>query len=143
MLPLLLGKAKPNPDEALFWNSRGVQAARWKQWRLVKYGKEAAWRLYDIKNDPAEKTDLSVVHQEIARELDRQYHAWLKQMPQPKAPVKPPENMLAHTHNGNHARRPFGRGWITVEEWNKIKNDPTQWSEMHMRREMMRGQNKR
>ncbi len=45
LLPLLLGKRSPDPDEALFWNTSGVQAARWKKWRLVKYGKEASWRL--------------------------------------------------------------------------------------------------
>jgi hypothetical protein len=101
------------------------------------------WRLYDIKNDPAEKTDLSAKHPEIAKEMDRQYFAWLKQMPQPCLPVKPPESMLPHTHNGNHARRPFGRGWMTAGEWNKIKNDPTLWSEMHMRRKMLQAQNKK
>jgi len=143
LLPLLLGKTKPNPDEALFWNSHRVQAARWKQWRLMKYADEADWRLYDIKNDPAEKTDLSAERPEIARELDRQYHAWLEQMPQPVAPVKPPENMLAHTHNGNHARRPFGRGWMTVGRWNKIKDDPTLWSEMDVRRKMLQAQNRK
>ncbi len=143
MLPLLLGKTQPNPDEALFWNTSGVQAARWKQWRLVKYRREATWRLYDIRNDPTEKTDLSARHPEIAGEIERQYHTWLKQMPQPVSPVKPPENMLPYTHNGNHARRPFGRGWMTVGEWNKIKNDPTLWSEMHMRRKMLRAQNKK
>jgi hypothetical protein len=45
--------------------------------------------------------------------------------------------MLPHTRNGNHARRPFGRGWMTVEKWDKIKDDPTQWSEMHMRIKML------
>jgi arylsulfatase A-like enzyme len=143
LLPPLLGKTQPNPDEALFWNTSGVQAARWKQWRLVRYKEEVTWRLYDIKNDPAEQTDLSARHPEIAREMDRRYHAWLEQMPQPCSPVKPPENMLPHTRSGNHARRPFGRGWMTVGEWNKIKNDPTLWSEMHMRRKMLRAQNKK
>lgn len=143
LLPLLLGKTQPDPDEALFWITSGVQAARWKQWRLLRFQKEATWRIYDIKNDPAEKTDLSARHPEIVKEIDRQYFAWLKQMPQPCLPVKPPENMLPHTHNGNHARRPFGRGWMTVGEWNKIKNDPTLWSEMHMRRKMLRAQYKK
>jgi hypothetical protein len=32
---------------------------------------------------------------------------------------------------------------MTVGEWNKIKNDPTLWSEMHMRRKMLRAQNKK
>jgi arylsulfatase A-like enzyme len=143
LLPLLLGKAKANPDEALFWNTSGVQAARWKQWRLVRYRKEASWRLYDISSDPAEKTDLSARYPEIVREIDRRYHTWLKQMDRPCPPIKPPKEMLPHTHNGNHARRPFGRGWMSVEDWDRIKHDPALWSEMHIRRKMLRSQHKK
>jgi len=61
-------------------------------------------------------------------------------MPEPRRPVKPPEDLLPHTHGGNHARRPFGRGWMTVEKGNEIKNDPTLWSEKHMRRRMLYAQ---
>jgi len=138
LLPRLLGSTRPDPDEALFWNTSGVEAARWKQWRLVMYRKDANWRLYDIETDPAEKTDLAAKHPATAEELKTRYHAWLSQMAPPRSPVTPPENMLPHTHDGNHARRPFGYGWMTVGEWNKIKDDPTLWSEKHMRREMPR-----
>ena len=137
LLPLILGAAQANPEEALFWNTSGVRAARWKHWRLVGYKKEAAWRLHDVEKDPAEKTDLSANHPEVVRELDRRYQDWLNRMPLPRTPVRPPENMLPHTHDGNHARRPFGRGWMTVGEWNEIKNDPTLWSERHARRKML------
>jgi arylsulfatase A-like enzyme len=133
LLPLLRGATKPNVDEALFWNTSGVQAARWRQWRLVKHGKETAWRLYDIKNDPGEHTDLAEQHPKILETMDKKYHEWLKQMPEPRERVNPPEELLAHTRSGNHARRPFGRGWMTVEKWEKIKDDPTQWSEYHVR----------
>ncbi len=140
LLPLLLGKKKPNSDAALFWNTRGVQAARWKQWRIVKYGDEANWRLYNIDNDPVEKIDLATKLPGVCEELAKQYQKWLKKMPPPSLPVKPPEEMLPHTHNGEHARRPFGRGFMSVERWEKIKDDPTKWSEMHMRRRMFQSQ---
>ena len=136
LLPLLLGKKTPDPDEALFWHTHEVQAARWRQWRIVKYNKEATWRLYDIENDPAEQTDLAAKHPDITETMARKYHGWLKQMPPPRSRVRPPENLLPHTRNGNHARRPFGRGWMTVEKWDQIKNSPTLWSEMHMRQKM-------
>ena len=138
LLPLLRGATKPNIDDALFWNTSGVQAARWRQWRLVKHGKETAWRLYDIKNDPGEHTDLAEQHPKILKKMDKKYHEWLKQMPEPRKRVKPPEYLLAHTRNGNHARRPFGRGWMTVEKWARIKDDPTKWSEMHVRQKMLK-----
>lgn len=133
LMPFLLGEKNPDPDDALFWHTHGTQAARWKQWRLVKYRNEQEWRLYDIEKDPTEHNDLAVNNPKIVKEMDRRYQAWLIQMPPPRSPVKPPEALLPHTRDGNHARRPFGRGWMTVGEWDKIKDDPTQWSEMHMR----------
>jgi arylsulfatase A-like enzyme len=133
LMPLLLGEKNPNPDDALFWHTHGTQAARWKQWRLVKYREEQNWRLYDIEQDPTEQNDLAAKNPEIVKEMDSRYQAWRIQMPPPRSPVMPPEPLLPHTRNGNHARRPFGRGWMTVEKWDKIKDDPTQWSEMHMR----------
>jgi len=142
LMPLLMGEENPDPDDALFWHTHRTQAARWKQWRLVQYHKEKTWRLYDIEKDPTEKNDLAAKNPEIVKEMDKRYHAWLKQMPAPRSPEKPPETLLPHTHNGNHARRPFGRGWMTVEKWEKIKDDPTQWSEMHMRQKMLQSQGK-
>ncbi|WP_048315377.1 hypothetical protein [Crocosphaera watsonii] len=97
------------------------------------HNKQTNWRLYDIDKDPAEKIDLAAEKPDIVREMSQRYDAWLKQMPQPRSPVKPPKHMLAHTKDGNKARHPFGRGWMTVEEWDKIKDDPTKWSEMYMR----------
>ncbi|MBT3198339.1 MAG: sulfatase-like hydrolase/transferase [Phycisphaerales bacterium] len=137
LMPLLLGKAKPNPDDALFWHTHKCYIARWKQWRIVKHGEEKAWRLYDIQKDPAERTDLAAKHPDILAKMTKMYEAWLKEMPKPARSVRPPKHMLPHTRNGNHARRPFGRGWMTVEKWDKIKDDPTQWSEMHMRIKML------
>ncbi|MHC4216622.1 MAG: hypothetical protein ACYSWP_25020 [Planctomycetota bacterium] len=102
----------------------------------MKYDKEQTWRLYDIEKDAAERSDVSVKHPEIVKEMDKQYDAWLKQMPEPRRPVRPPKELLVHTVNGLHARRPFGRGWMRVEKWDKIKDDPTMWSEMHMRKMM-------
>ena len=116
------------------------KAGRWKQWRIAKYDKETTWRLYDIQKDPAEKTDLAEKHPEVLDKLAKMYDTWIGQMPKPARSVRPPEHLRPHTRNGNHARRPFGRGWMTVEKWNKIKDDPTQWSEMHIRKKMLQSQ---
>jgi len=137
LLPLLLGKEKANPDEALFWHTHKCQAARWKTWRIVKYDNEIPWRLYDLQTDPAERTDLAAKHPEVLAKMAKMYKDWLQKMPKPTPAVRPPKHMLPHTRNGNHARRPFGRGWMTVEKWDKIKDDPKQWSEMHIRIQML------
>jgi hypothetical protein len=69
--------------------------------------------------------------------MDKRFYNWRNQMPAPASPVKPPEHLYNHTERGRHARRPFGYGWMTVEKWDKIKDDPTQWSEYHVRKKML------
>ncbi len=137
LLPLLRGEKKPNADDALFWHTYTSRASRWKQWRIVKFGKEENWRLYNIDQDPGETTDLAMKYPEVVREMDSRFYAWRKQMPEPAKPVRPPAHLYEHTQKGNHARRPFGYGWMTVEKWDQIKDDPTQWSEFHVRKKML------
>lgn len=137
LLPLLRGEKKPNADDALFWHTYTSRAARWKQWRIVKFGEETEWRLYDIEQDPAETTDIAAKHSEVVKEMDKRFYNWRNQMPERAKPVRPPDNVFPHTNNGNHARKPFGLGWMSVEEWDKIKDDPTQWSEYHVRERML------
>jgi len=137
LLPLLKGDKKFDPDKALFWHTYTSRAARWKQWRIVKFGKETKWRLYNIEQDPGETTDIAAKHPEVVKEMDKRFYDWRNQMPEPAKPVRPPANMYEHTQKGNHARRPFGFGFMTVEKWDKIKDDPTQWSEYHVRKKML------
>ena len=137
LLPLLRGEKKPNPDNAYFWHTYTSRASRWKQWRIVKFGAEQQWRLYNIEADPGETTDLAAKYPEVVKEMAKRYYAWRNQMPEPALPVKPPEHLYDHTAKGRHARRPFGFGWMTVEKWDKIKDDPTQWSEFHVRKKML------
>jgi len=137
LLPLLRGEKKPNPDDALFWHTYTSRAARWKQWRIVKFGKEKNWRLYNIEEDPGETTDLTAKYGDVVKEMDNRYHNWRNQMHEAHLPVRPPEVMYPHTNNGRQARRPFGRGWMTIEKWDKVKDDPTQWSEYHVRKKML------
>ncbi len=138
LIPLLTGKQQPNADRALFWNTHGSQIARWKQWRIVKFRDEAEWRLYDIEADPGETTNLAKKQPDVTKALATQYDAWLEGMADPVKPVMPPKELMPHTANGRHARRPFGRGWMTVQEWDKIKDDHTQWSEYHVRERMIK-----
>lgn len=138
LLPLLLGEQQPDPDRILFWNTHGSQIARWKEWRIVKFRDEPAWRLYNIETDPGETTDLAGKHPDIAKTIATRYDAWLAEMAEPAKPVPPPAELHDHTIQGNHARRPFGYGWITVAEWDKIKHDPTEWSEFHVRERILK-----
>jgi arylsulfatase A-like enzyme len=142
LLPLLLGEKTPDPDRILFWNTHGSQASRWKEWRIVRFGDEPTWRLYNIETDPGETTNLADKHPDIVKTIAARYDAWLAEMAEPAKPVPPPAELFEHTTQGNHARRPFGYGWITVEEWDKIKHDPTQWSEAHARQRILKERSK-
>lgn len=133
LLPLLSGEKVTDPDKAYFWNTHGSEIVRWKEWRLVQF-RDGGWRLYDIEEDPGETRNLADRHPEIAAQLEARYTDWLSKMEPPRKPVRPPEEMIPHTNGGHHARRPFGRGWMTVERWNKIKDDPSQWSETAARK---------
>jgi arylsulfatase A-like enzyme len=137
LLPLLLKKQQQDPDRILFWNTHGSQIARWKQWRIVKF-RDGDWRLYDIEADPGETTDLSKEKPEVLEEIRVRYDAWLAEMADPVDPVRPPDDVYPHSAFGRHARRPFGRGWITVEEWDKIKDDPARWGESFARERMLK-----
>lgn len=44
---------------------------------------------------------------------------------------------MPYTMNGRQARKPFGRGWMTVESWNQIKDDPTKWGEIEARQRLL------
>jgi arylsulfatase A-like enzyme len=137
LLPLLLKKQQPDPDRILFWNTHGSEIARWKQWRIVNF-RDGGWRLYDIEADPGETTDLGMEKPEILKEIRARYDAWLAEMADPVNPVRPPDEVYPHSAFGRHARRPFGTGWITVDEWDKIKDDPTQWGESFARERMLK-----
>jgi arylsulfatase A-like enzyme len=135
LLPRLRGECEPDADRMLFWNTHGSEIVRWRQWRLVRF-REGAWRLYDIEADPRETRDLSATQPEILAQLRARYEAWLERMAPPVAPARPPQEWLRYTARGNHARRPFGYGWMGIEEWLEIRDDPTRWSEYHVRRRL-------
>ena len=137
LLPLLAGEKKTDPDKMYFWNTYTIRAGRWKQWRIVKFGGQTEWRLYNIEEDPGESWNLADKYPEVVKEMDRRYSEWNNELPEPAKPVKPPKELMPHTNNGNHARKPFGKGIMTVEEWDKIKDDHTVWAEAYARQRML------
>ena len=83
--PLVLGKASEYPrDRTLIIQCpRGRVASKWKnssvktdRWRLVDGEK-----LYDIKADPRQKTDVSAAHGEIIKQLRAKYETYWASLP--------------------------------------------------------------
>jgi arylsulfatase A-like enzyme len=53
-------------------------SVRANRWHLVNDSKENVkrWALYDLQNDPSEKTDVAAAHPEIVKMLDAEYDKW-------------------------------------------------------------------
>ena len=76
ILPSMLGKGQQPVHDYLYWDfdeNEGRQAVLWHQWKGVRLRvsklKDAPIELYDIKKDPAEKTNLAAAHPEIVERL--------------------------------------------------------------------------
>jgi arylsulfatase A-like enzyme len=69
ILPLLKGGAAPKRDY-FYWELHeagpSLQAVRFGDWKGVKIGKSGTVELYDLKTDPAEKTDRAAQHSDLA-----------------------------------------------------------------------------
>lgn len=86
LLPYLTGaKNAADPHAALFWRFGGQMAVRKGDWKLVKYDMAAeggsgasAVKLYNLKDDIGEATDLTVKHADKVKELRSAWDAWNK-----------------------------------------------------------------
>jgi len=109
-LPLFAGQ--PLPERALFWhyphygNQGGAPGAaiRRGDWKLIEWFEEGRIELFNLANDPGEKSDLAGREPERVKALQAELHAWQKDVgakfPAPNTrydPAKP---------SGRAARRP-------------------------------------
>jgi arylsulfatase A-like enzyme len=85
LLPYLGGEKKDPPHAALFWRFGSQMAVRKGDWKLVKYDNVAdgkagmsAVRLYNLKDDVGEATDLRATQPEKAKELQATWDEWNK-----------------------------------------------------------------
>lgn len=78
ILPTLTGKGKQKTHKYLYWEFHeegGRQAVLQGDWKLVKQKIKSGnptYELYNLKNDPFEKTDLSAKNQWMVRKLKKQ-----------------------------------------------------------------------
>jgi arylsulfatase A-like enzyme len=65
-------------DRSLFWRTSTDASARMGRWKyLSEEGKE---HLFDLANDPGEKSDLRKKHPDVFEEMRKRFAAWNKQM---------------------------------------------------------------
>jgi arylsulfatase A-like enzyme len=93
LIPFLTGEATAAPHEMLYWRFGPQRAIRSGAWKLVQareerggsiqLAKTGPWRLYNLRQDPAEQNDLTTEHPDKARKLTQQWEKWNAQLPPP------------------------------------------------------------
>jgi arylsulfatase A-like enzyme len=107
LLPYLKGDKQGDAHEYIFWHNadptdeprRNLYAARWKDWRLIKY--PDGWRLFDLKKDPEETKDLAKNLPNVVDNMRTHYDGFVATLP----PLKPSAD-----YNGG-GQVPKGWGW--------------------------------
>jgi len=79
LLPAFLGKETLR-SKPLFWEWSQGQAIREGDWKLVRWGKENPWDLYNIVEDPTETDNLAAVNTNRVQAMEQQFQDWKKRM---------------------------------------------------------------
>jgi arylsulfatase len=75
LLPAIKGERK-NRKKPMYWEWSNGQALREGDWKLVRWGKEKAWDLYNLSNDPTEINNLAADFPERVRKMDQMFSDW-------------------------------------------------------------------
>jgi arylsulfatase A-like enzyme len=77
LTPLCLGQPAQF-DRALFWRTRAQDAARRGRWKYLRSGDDEM--LFDIPNDPGERSDLDIYRPQALTSLREEFRRWNSQM---------------------------------------------------------------
>jgi len=88
LLPMLLGESHDPPHESLYWRFGAQSAIRTGEWKLERVGQHSPPRLYNLKTDITEKTDLASQQPDRVKQMQADYDAWNKQNEPPRWPGK-------------------------------------------------------
>lgn len=74
LVQTLQGKPLPEKHDFLYWDyghcrARYDQAVRWKHWKGIRHGQQAAIALYDLNQDLGETTDVAEKHPEVVQRI--------------------------------------------------------------------------
>ncbi len=75
LLPAIKGERK-NRKKPMYWEWSNGQAMREGDWKLVRWGKEKAWDLYNLSDDPTEINNLAADFPERVRKMDQMFRDW-------------------------------------------------------------------
>jgi arylsulfatase len=75
LLPAFSGENSKR-REALFWEWSRGQAVRQGDWKLVRWGRESPWDLYNISEDPTEMENLATLYPDTIKALEQIFLSW-------------------------------------------------------------------
>ena len=78
LLPVLRGEERAG-HEAMYWEHFGSSAIRSGKWKLVRFGTETDWKLYNLETDRTETTSLAGEYPERVDRLAQQWRRWAEQ----------------------------------------------------------------
>jgi arylsulfatase len=67
---------RPIEREAIYWEHEGNAAVRVGDDKLVRFGRNGAWELYDMKTDRTELHDLAAKNPEKVQTLAAKWQTW-------------------------------------------------------------------
>jgi arylsulfatase A-like enzyme len=76
LLPVLTGATAAPPHPALYWRFGVQYAVRQGDWKLLKPRHDSAPLLFNLRDDPSEKSDQAAARPEQARALQQLWDTW-------------------------------------------------------------------
>jgi arylsulfatase len=77
LLPAFQGN-ETERSKPMYWEWSQGQAVRLGEWKLVRWGKENPWDLYNVKEDPSETNNLASDSPERVQTMEQQFLQWKK-----------------------------------------------------------------
>ncbi|MEA3460688.1 MAG: DUF4976 domain-containing protein, partial [Bacteroidota bacterium] len=82
LLPAFRGEETARSN-ALFWEWSQGQAIREDSWKLVKWGRENSWDLYNVSEDPTETNNLATAYPERVQAMEQKFLEWQSKVTHP------------------------------------------------------------
>jgi arylsulfatase len=79
LLPAFRGEEQVR-SKPLFWEWSKGQAMRDGYWKLVRWGKENSWDLFNVSDDPTETNNLAAANTERVQAMEEQFLEWKKRI---------------------------------------------------------------
>jgi autotransporter-associated beta strand protein len=123
LVPYLADSVEGDPHEYLFWRRHnGRFAVRKGDWKLTRAPDFTYARLYNIAEDPGERTPLNTQHPELVAELHRELTNWEVGLTKPKwGAFGAPKNRFDHFVHRNDLGA--SSGWNAADGWKQAGTD--------------------